>query len=318
MEAKINIALMVVNFLVFLITCVFNGLAGAGPNAVFHHSTSNISDKYNLQITPAGWTFSIWGFIYAYMAIWILFSFVTIRIKTYGGYLYYCPALLPPSLFITYTVNLACNTAWLILWDREEMETALVVITLMAVTSYISIGLQMRSVQKNARDLIRQGLRRYVYLAIGLVINGIGLYAAWLTIATLLNLGIVLCYFVGIENQIASSIALGVLAFVFLVYSWMDLSLFEKQFRYFYTPYLTLFMALAGILAENWDTSNPNTIFTVALLCCGIFVFIVKVITSIVRSINDPLYDFAELNEKANLNMSTSPSKSSLVLRQGP
>ncbi len=33
---------------------------------VYNDDTGAISDKYNLEITPAGWTFAIWGFIYAY------------------------------------------------------------------------------------------------------------------------------------------------------------------------------------------------------------------------------------------------------------
>ena len=36
---------------------------------IFHSNTGNISDKYYLEITPAGWAFSIWGIIYAYQVI---------------------------------------------------------------------------------------------------------------------------------------------------------------------------------------------------------------------------------------------------------
>ena len=32
-------------------------------------NTGNISDKYYLEITPAGWAFSIWGIIHAYQVI---------------------------------------------------------------------------------------------------------------------------------------------------------------------------------------------------------------------------------------------------------
>ncbi len=33
---------------------------------IYENTTGEISDKYPLEITPADWTFSIWGFIYAY------------------------------------------------------------------------------------------------------------------------------------------------------------------------------------------------------------------------------------------------------------
>ncbi len=33
---------------------------------LFPKSTGNISDTFYTDITPAGWTFSIWGFIYTW------------------------------------------------------------------------------------------------------------------------------------------------------------------------------------------------------------------------------------------------------------
>ena len=44
----------------FLLTVVFNALAGSGNSTFFNTVTGNISDKYELDTTPAGWTFSIW------------------------------------------------------------------------------------------------------------------------------------------------------------------------------------------------------------------------------------------------------------------
>ena len=48
---------------------------------------------------------------------------------------------------------------------------------------------------------------------IAIVLNGLATYAAWCSIATLLNVNIVLAYIVEIELHIASSIALGENAF---------------------------------------------------------------------------------------------------------
>ena len=44
----------------FLLTVVFNALAGSGNSTFFNTVTGNISNKYELDTTPAGWTFSIW------------------------------------------------------------------------------------------------------------------------------------------------------------------------------------------------------------------------------------------------------------------
>ncbi|KAH3826091.1 hypothetical protein DPMN_127983 [Dreissena polymorpha] len=58
-----NVPLLVLTFLVlaaFIVVCVFNGLASGGSNTgLYKSSTGAISDKYYVEITPAGWTFSI-------------------------------------------------------------------------------------------------------------------------------------------------------------------------------------------------------------------------------------------------------------------
>ena len=46
--------------LCFILTAIFNALAGNGNSTFFNSTTGNASDKYQLDTTPAGWTFSIW------------------------------------------------------------------------------------------------------------------------------------------------------------------------------------------------------------------------------------------------------------------
>ena len=45
-----------------------------GNNAAYQSDTGNISDVYSTQITPAGWAFSIWGVIYTWQALWLLYA----------------------------------------------------------------------------------------------------------------------------------------------------------------------------------------------------------------------------------------------------
>jgi len=289
----LQITLVLGNFVMFLVACVFNtlsALAESFDSGVFVSTTKNSSDTFLLEITPAGWTFSIWGFIYTFQAIWLLYSLSTLCIKTQEGHLYNEPALLPPALFIFYSLNLCCNISWLILFDRQYIDASLGVSAGMALTAYICIGVTMHSVSKHAWELISQGMGHHLYLTIAFVINGIATYAAWVTIATLLNLAMVLIYTVGLDNQIGSSIALGVLAFVLVFYVWLDMAVFERNFRYLYTPYMVLVFALAGSMDKNWDTTNPNTIFTVALEVCGGVLLMIKIIASIVQSCKHPLY----------------------------
>ncbi len=64
----------------------------------------------------------------------------------------------------------------------------------------------------------------------GIFHNGLGMYAAWATIATLLNLGVVLTYEdeIGISQPISSSISLAALAIVVVAYIFLDHVVLEK------------------------------------------------------------------------------------------
>ena len=60
----------------FIITCIFNGLTGAGK---LGKSQKTLSDKYWTLITPPDYTFAIWGVIYFFWAVFVLLQFVPNR-----------------------------------------------------------------------------------------------------------------------------------------------------------------------------------------------------------------------------------------------
>ena len=62
----------------------------------------------------------------------------------------------------------------------------------------------------------------------GIIHNGFGIYATWTTIATLLNLAIYLTYDVGVEQYIASTISLSVLALEIVAFAFIDNIYLEK------------------------------------------------------------------------------------------
>jgi len=301
-----SMALIISHFVLFVVALVINALAGLQgtiDTGIFTQPTANVSATYTLAITPAGWTFAIWGVIYTYMIIWMIYSLTLLCTKTENGYLYCCPALLPPTFFMSYMVNLVFNMSWLILFDREMLWWALLAAFIMPLTAYTSIFISMKSVSEHSEELIRQGLRKQILYVIGMVQNGIGMYAAWLTVAFVLNLCMVLIYYLGNDNMVASSWGLGILAFFVVFYAWLDLIKFENSFRYIYTPYMVWIWALYGIIYENWDPSAPISTYMAALIAIVAFLFIVKIWQSIKKSKEEPLYkDPADGEEKDTKN----------------
>lgn len=64
-----NIVQKVTLLLVFIVTCIINGLTGAGK---IGKSQGDISNKYSTLITPPGYAFTIWAVIYFLWAAWIV------------------------------------------------------------------------------------------------------------------------------------------------------------------------------------------------------------------------------------------------------
>ena len=55
-------------FISFIVAVVFSALAANGNSIIFNSSIKELSDKYNLDTSPAHWTFAIWGIIYFVIA----------------------------------------------------------------------------------------------------------------------------------------------------------------------------------------------------------------------------------------------------------
>uniref|UniRef100_A0A3B3RXQ7 Si:dkey-29d8.3 n=1 Tax=Paramormyrops kingsleyae TaxID=1676925 RepID=A0A3B3RXQ7_9TELE len=221
----------------------------------FSQSTGNVSAQYDTEITPAGWTFSIWGVIYAWlsaMLIYILTGFC----RTSYDWMYCSPAVLPYAFFLSCMLNMSLNVTWLFLWDRQ-MIAAVIVLALIAFTSYLMILFSCHVLYLYGAWLHLQHPADLWLVRVLQVQNGIGLYATWTTVATLLNFTVALQHNAGVSKYDAATVALvQLLVEVILV--------LETHLRYLLIIYPVVILALIGSLTKDYDVVSPsrNNIFT--------------------------------------------------------
>ncbi|XP_023263652.1 uncharacterized protein LOC111656237 [Seriola lalandi dorsalis] len=279
--AKHNINLliaMVLALIFFIITMVFNVLAGPGIYP-FLSTTGNVSDEFVTEITPAGWTFSIWSIIYIFLALVLLYLFSGIFRKNVYGYVYCSPAVLPHGFYVAWCLNLGFNTGWLFLWDRMLIPAALAFLILIALTNYILIffscfGLHNYGAWLNKYHQVDLWLHRV------LIQNGVAIYATWTTIASLVNLAVVLKYNANMSQADAATVSLAVLTVLLFVWFMLENTVLDKHVRFIFTIYPVVIWALTGVVMKNTAASTRNNIFTDALLAvaclfCGARVFLV-------------------------------------------
>ncbi|KAL2085131.1 hypothetical protein ACEWY4_018451 [Coilia grayii] len=285
-----RLSAIVMSICVFIIVLVFNALAGPGLPP-FLNGTGDISDTFNTQITPSGWTFSIWGVIYVWLTLMLGYIISTTCRSTAYGYMYCSPAVLSYGFFICWILNMVLNIAWLLLWDREQMIAAFVVLALVAFTNYAIIYFSCHGL-KSYGAWLNKYHKVDLWLIRILVQNGIGVYTTWTTLATLINLTIVMDFNGQLSTLDAATVSLSILLVEVLVWFAVENTVLDKHVRYILTIYPVVIVALTGNMTKNFHPESPsrNGIFIAVLLGLSCALFVIRVILVIRKHIRQPLY----------------------------
>ncbi|XP_014424512.2 uncharacterized protein LOC102443710 isoform X3 [Pelodiscus sinensis] len=250
---KWKIFVMLLALATYTAMVVLNTGAGSGAfRGVFLNTVGNISNKYNTDFTPAGWTFFIWNVIYAWQFAWL-----------------------------GYALSGIC---------RRSLIAALVFLAILTFTCYVSLFISHRSLHMHAAWFLK-GHKAELWLIRILVQNGIALYATWTTIATLLNFAVVLIFSGNISNKIATTTSLAILTFELVIWFSLENFVLDKYVRYNLTVYPVVIVALTGSTWKNYSPSPPddNSIFKVVLLAVACVTFVLRLGIVIWRHYKRPL-----------------------------
>lgn len=290
-----TIVTLLLALVVYVVAVLFNGLNGAGllVPQVFKSSVGDLSDKYDLPITPAGFTFAIWSIIYVWLILSLLTLVVTIFLSNQYGRLYLNPPFATPTVNIIMTINFALNLTWIFLWDREMIIVAAVVLILMALTNMIIIALMAKNLQF---DVYKKGNQMFTWgIIYRIMINGFGLYTAWTVIAALINCTHVLVYSWDVSQKTGSLTALSLLLVFHVTYFILENSVFDKYIRFLLTPYMVVCWALNGIraaiaerVAEGEIVDQQIKDYVLALLIIACITLVVRIIIITIRYVKDP------------------------------
>lgn len=260
--------------------------------SIFESTQKNLSDKYETLVTPAGWTFSIWGVIYAWQALLLIYSLTLLFRNSRNTDEKLCtnPDPVGTPFYITYTISCLGNIGWIFTFDRQLLIAALIFLLATAVSLCISVILAARQFYLHAgAQLKKQNLSTDIWLTRLLVQNGVAFYCAWTIVASLLNLAIVLQY-VNAENNVTCAwIALGILCGIELVVFILEVFVFDKYVRYVIAHYVTLVVALSGILSEHYEQGLDYIYFVITLLALTAVLGLARLAIAIYRGKTKPI-----------------------------
>ncbi|MFA5365276.1 MAG: tryptophan-rich sensory protein [Candidatus Bathyarchaeia archaeon] len=157
------------NVVAFLVTVAVNGLAGSTTflNGV---TSADISNMYPTLVTPAGFTFAIWGIIYTLLAVFVIYQLLPRnRDKPFLG-----------QVGMYFGLSNVFNICWLLLWHYNQIGFSLVLM-LALLLSLILIYLRMNI--GRAKTSVTERLCVHLPFSV---------YLGWISIATIANVSVAL------------------------------------------------------------------------------------------------------------------------------
>ena len=202
---------------------------------------------------------------------------------------------MPVSIYVVYTTNNLLNITWLFLWDRsieniDFLIPCVVVMALMAVSLYVCIGISSFSVDQYYPLLQKDNMLKEAWMIRFMVHNALAFYAAWTSVATMLNLAACITYRGTTNQNISSTIVLSILAIEIVLWFILDTFVLDRYVRFLFAPYIVLIWSLTGSVYKNYAEGERNAIFTVAMLGFACVALVVKVTLMTWRGIRRPLY----------------------------
>lgn len=156
-------------FIITIIMIIFNYF--------FSGDIKKTSDKYKLDITPAPFTFAIWGIIYS------LLLYISIKHSKEMD-----------NIIILYLVSCILNVLWLYTWGKNIVLSN-IIITLLTIVLFIIL--------KKSIDALQ-----LIDPKSNIIIITFAIYSTWVLIASLFNTGSVMKYNMNIKDNIIIPIIL--------------------------------------------------------------------------------------------------------------
>lgn len=164
-----SVFLVVINIVAYIVTLAVNGLAGS-TTILGGVTSADVSDMYPTLITPAGFTFAIWGVIYTLLLIFTIYQAMPKnRNKPFLN-----------QISILFALSSIFNVSWLFLWHFQLVTYSLILMIALLATL---IGVYLRLDIGKAEVSLKERLAVHLPFSV---------YLGWISIATIANVAVAL------------------------------------------------------------------------------------------------------------------------------
>jgi len=237
-----------INVVVFVVIVAVNGLAGS-TTLLNGRTSGDVSDLYPTLVTPAGYTFSIWGLIYTLLLVFIVYQVLPRNREQ---------SFLRQVSFL-FALSGMLNVLWLFLW-HYELITFSVMLMFALLATLIAIYLRLNI----GRAVVSLGERVCVHVPFSV-------YLGWITVAAIANVAAALT-FVGWDGGGIDGVTWALLVIVVALLITLAVIATRKDAAYS----LVIAWALAGIMTKQIE--NQTIVLTAEVSISIVLIAIVVMV----------------------------------------
>jgi len=259
-------------------------------DAVFESTPRNRSNNFPIDIVPASWTFDVWSAIYSWQALHLLYGLTLIFRKAFGDYIYTNPSPVSPGFYFLFIISSLSNTGWLFTSVRGNLIGSLFMSIINRFALFGCIVISHRDLCRTGSSMLSRGLFKDIWAIRLLIHNGVAFYAAWGSVAVLISFNTVLVYEGSVQRLTGTWLILALLNVIILGVFFLEVCVFDRYARYTIAHYITLVIALSGIMDRHFSVSKPYTIYVAVILGLTILLGVIKGILMLYRHRKLPMY----------------------------
>jgi hypothetical protein len=241
------------------VALVINALGGA--------KTGEISNQRQTWITPAGFSFGIWGFLYLYLCAFVLYqllpkTYTPCRLYGYAGAF----ELITNAIHYHFICSCIFNSSWILFWNRfprawpSLFPMSFLWISLAIMYAQLKQAKQV-SIEDESEQLVQQDSLNYQNFisswAYFLIVTPFTLYFAWITCATIVNVFAVAAVINPADPFATLPLAIG--AVIFLASIALLIMFWKKDITFALPCLWALFGILKGNAIQHYPSSQASS-----------------------------------------------------------
>ncbi|XP_023181781.1 uncharacterized protein LOC111606181 [Xiphophorus maculatus] len=246
------------------------------PNAVFQTSSWNVSKTFSLELTMDSWSENFWIWIDLWSKMWLVYAAVSLFRRNVLGPQSCNPEIHPPKFFLMWTIINITRVCSMPMWDRHYILPAVLSRWILPLHSFYMLFLSYSNLNKHKAWLAinNPGVIPWTRY---LTQNGLAVFAWWSLFHSVVGFGIVLKYYAGVQDRVASATVLFIIS-VFII-TWFILQNFflVKYMWHTFSIYAILILGLGAMFTSSYSVQN----FSINTAFCGVLMLLITIMSFI-------------------------------------